>query len=120
MAATGLRAELLECCLATGSYDKTTVLWDVTVPSQPSPVAILTGQSDWIQAVAFDTHDHLATGSWDGTIVLWDTARLDKAVTSPVSQACAIIGTGLSERQWTQYAGGSPYKTTCETSHRPR
>jgi WD40 repeat protein len=106
--------------LATGSYDKTTVLWDVTVPSQPSPVAILTGQSDWIQAVAFDTHDHLATGSWDGTIVLWDTARLDKAVTSPVSQACAIIGTGLSERQWTQYAGGSPYKTTCETSHRPR
>jgi WD40 repeat protein len=45
--------------LATGSYDKTTVLWDVTVPSQPSPVAVLTGQSDWIQAVAFDTHDHL-------------------------------------------------------------
>lgn len=95
--------------LATGSYDKTTVLWDVTLPSQPSPVAVLTGQSDWIEAVAFDRHDHLATASYDGTIMLWDTARLDKAVTSPVSQACAITRTGLSRPRWAYYTNGYPY-----------
>jgi WD40 repeat protein len=100
--------------LATGSYDKTTVLWNVTVPSQPSPVAVLTGQSDWVAAVAFDTHGHLATASWDGTIILWDTAPLDQAITSPVSQACAIVGTGLSRRQWAQYTNGYPYRTTCK------
>jgi WD40 repeat protein len=99
--------------LATGSYDKTTVLWDIAVPSQPSPVAVLTGQSDWIEAVAFDAHDYLATASRDGTIILWDTAPLDQAVTSPVSQACAIVGTGLSRPQWARYAGGYPYRKTC-------
>jgi WD40 repeat protein len=99
--------------LATGSYDKTTVLWDIAVPSQPSPVAALTGQSDWIEAVAFDAHDYLATASRDGTIILWDTAPLDQAVTSPVSQACAIVGTGLSRPQWARYAGGYPYRKTC-------
>jgi WD40 repeat protein len=99
--------------LATGSYDKTTVLWNVTVPSRPSPVAVLTGQRDWIAAVAFDANDHLATASWDGTIIVWDTAPLDRAVTSPVTQACVVVGTGFTRPQWAHYAGSYPYQATC-------
>ncbi|TMQ35228.1 MAG: WD40 repeat domain-containing protein, partial [Planctomycetota bacterium] len=58
--------------LASGSQDKTIVLWD---PVTGTRRRTLRGHEDWVTALAF-TRDgkRLASGSWDGTVRLWDAA----------------------------------------------
>ena len=59
--------------MASGSSDKTIILWDVAT-RQPlgSP---LSGHTDAVASAAFNPDGSiLATGSWDKTIILWDLA----------------------------------------------
>jgi WD domain, G-beta repeat len=59
--------------LATGSYDKTAWLWNVTDPTQPTSLGQLTGHTDIVDSVAFSSDGHtLATGSYDRTVRLWN------------------------------------------------
>ncbi len=60
--------------LATGSDDRTVILWDLTDRNQPRRLGQpLTGHTDVVNAVAFSPDGRtLATGSRDKTVALWD------------------------------------------------
>ena len=60
--------------LATGSWDQTVRLWNVTDPAHPTPLGSpLTGHTGGVNAAAFSPDRHtLATGSGDQTVRLWN------------------------------------------------
>jgi WD40 repeat protein len=60
--------------LATGSYDGTVILWDLTDhPATPHPIGAKLGRDSPVTSMAFDgSGTTLATGSHDGTAFLWD------------------------------------------------
>ena len=60
--------------LASGSYDNSIKLWDI---STMTCVGTLEGHTDYIISVAFNTDGRmLASGSWDKTIKLWDISTM--------------------------------------------
>ena len=65
--------------MATGEWDKSVKLWDVT---SGSLVATMDGHTEQVVSVAFSPDGHmLASGSRDKTIKLWDVAG-DKVITT--------------------------------------
>jgi len=65
--------------LASGSIDKTVVLWDA---HRHTRLATLAGHADTVLQVAFSPDDRtLASGSVDKTIILWDVATRTRLTT---------------------------------------
>jgi WD40 repeat protein len=65
--------------LATGSYDSSVTLWDVTDPAKPRRLSTLTGEADEILAVAFSPDGRtLATTDLAGNAYLWDVTNPTK------------------------------------------
>ena len=62
--------------LATGSFDSTVRLWNVSDPAHPTPLGPpLTGHTKSVNAVTFSPDGHtLATGSFDSTVRLWNVS----------------------------------------------
>ncbi|MFJ3774182.1 WD40 repeat domain-containing protein [Streptomyces sp. NPDC090075] len=59
--------------LASGSTDRTVVLWDVTDASHPTRAVGLTSHRRAVNAVAFSPDGRLlASGSTDWSVILWD------------------------------------------------
>jgi len=56
--------------MASGSYDETIILWDVS-GFQLEPINQLRGHFSFVNSVAFIDDDHLVSGSDDKTIGLW-------------------------------------------------
>ena len=76
--------------LASGSRDKTLILWDVA--SRQPLGQPLTGHTDTVVSVAFSPDGRtLASGSWDKTLILWDVASRQ-----PLGQPL----TGHTNRVW--------------------
>jgi len=70
--------------LASGSGDKTIILWDVA--GQKPLGQPLTGHTGIVQSVAFSPDGKtLASGSEDKTIILWDVAS-QKPLGQPLTQ----------------------------------
>ena len=58
--------------LASGSKDKTVIMWDVAARQQ---VAVLRGHTETVTSVAFDpSGKYLASGSYDKTVRIWDVS----------------------------------------------
>ena len=62
--------------LATGSADKTVILWDLTDRARPHPLGKpLTGHTGYVSSVSFAPDGHtLATATGGFTVILWDVA----------------------------------------------
>ena len=109
--------------LASGSGDKTIILWDV---ASRQPIGQpLTGHSAVVSSVAFspDTPQGtggktLASGSCgnnrgdlciQGEIILWNVDPQ-----SWLARACRIVGRNFSRQEWDTYFPGEAYRKTCE------
>ena len=74
--------------LATGSWDRTVKLWDVTTGKE---LATLKGHTDAVSSVAFAPDGKtLATGSVDQTVKLWDVTTGKELATLKGHTACLI------------------------------
>ncbi|WP_194926323.1 nSTAND1 domain-containing NTPase [Catenulispora pinisilvae] len=76
--------------LATGYYDSTVRLWDVTDPARPAPRGPpLVGQTNIVQSVAFSPDGRvLASGGYDHTVLLWNVTDL----AHPVALGQPLLG----------------------------
>ena len=94
--------------LASGSADKTIVLWD-TVKHKPLAPPIV-GHTDLVSGLAFSPDgSKLASCSWDGSVRLWDMS-LD----AWQKRACGIVNGNLSWENWQRYIGDDQdYRNTC-------
>ena len=103
--------------LATGSDDKTVILWDVRDPTRPQRIGQpLTGHTDSVDSVAFAPDGHtLAIGSGDNTATLWDLIDLLFVRDHALQIACARSGRGLNPDEWNHFAGNLPYEQSCST-----
>jgi WD40 repeat protein len=62
--------------LASGSFDHTVIIWDVSDPHQPVRQATLSGHTDAVFSVGWSpTGTHLASGSQDRTVIIWDVSN---------------------------------------------
>ncbi|MEU9214431.1 WD40 repeat domain-containing protein, partial [Streptomyces sp. NPDC048415] len=90
--------------LATGSYDKTTRLWDVATGRALTTFA---GHTDVVTSVAFSPDGHtLATGSYDKTTRLWDVAT-GRALTTFAGHTDWVLSVAFSPDKGTLATGSS-------------
>ena len=71
----------------------------------------LRGNTDFVDAVAF-TRDGRSLVSGGDTVRLWDT-QLWSDVDELGRTVCKLVGSGFSEAEWAQYAGGIGYRRGC-------
>jgi WD40 repeat protein len=95
--------------LASGSFDNTVILWDVSDKANPVQLSQLAGHTSSVLSVDFSADDNtLASGSDDSTVILWDVS-----VESLKEKACRRAGRNLTQAEWERYLGTRPYNRTC-------
>jgi WD40 repeat protein len=81
--------------LASGSFDMTIILWDVSDPASPGIQGIpLQGHSSFVESVAFSRDGNtLVSGGDDQRIILWDVTQPSSAapIGAPIEQHTAKV-----------------------------
>jgi WD40 repeat protein len=94
--------------LAYGGDDRYLRLWDTADHTELGPFTV-----GAVNALAFSRDGRtLATAGNGGTIRLWK-GILWRSLTELRTTVCAVIGTGLSRSDWSEYAAGIPYRRSC-------
>jgi WD40 repeat protein len=86
--------------LASGSYDNTIRLWDLTTGAES---ARLEGHSAWVTALCVLPDGRLASGSWDYAILLWDPkteAARRHGHSGQVTALCVLPDGRLASGSW--------------------
>ena len=93
--------------LASSSRDNTVILWDVATGQPLGPPLI--GHTNWVWGLEFSPDGKiLASGGRDAKIILW---QVEDELWS--SRACRIANRNLTEAEWQQFFGETPYDETC-------
>jgi WD40 repeat protein len=99
--------------LATGGWDDTARLWDLTDEEPGATAVILRSLSNWlphVQFLAFTPDNRwLVMGIENGTIYLWALQQADL-----IEQACKTAGRNLNQDEWDQYFTGERQKTCAQ------
>ena len=97
--------------LASASFDNTVRLWDARTHKQLG--SALTGHTTLVFSVAFSPDGRtLASASGDETVRLWD-GLLWQSFAELRTEVCGLVGSGLTRTEWSQYAAGVSYRTSC-------
>ena len=95
--------------LASGSWDSTIILWDLTTRKPLGPP--LTGHTNAVYTLAWSSDGKiLASGSWDSTIILWDVATR-KPLGPPLTGHTNAVYTLAWSPDGTTLASGGDDKT---------
>jgi WD40 repeat protein len=97
--------------LASGGADNSVRLWDTQTMDELGPP--LGDHQNAVYGVAFSPDGHtLISGGGDGAVRVW-SGIFWRNLRDLESQACSLIGTGLSRAEWYRYARGIPYLPSC-------
>ncbi|MEV7601333.1 hypothetical protein AB0O91_28600 [Kitasatospora sp. NPDC089797] len=100
--------------LASGSADRTVILWDVTNPVQPYDLGGTSTRTGSITAVAVTPDGRtLLAAAEDRIVNLNDLTALDDLRAHAHALACTRAAGGLTAQDWSAYAPGLPYRSTC-------
>jgi WD40 repeat protein len=103
--------------LASGSADKTILLWDLAKHEPAAPP--LAAHTAAINSLAFSPDSHtLVSGGDDGAVILWPiqpaTWLHPVQPLSWLDRACYRAGRKLTQAEWQQYLGDKPYEQLCQ------
>jgi hypothetical protein len=74
--------------LATGSYDHTVRLWDLTARYTAAAPLVLSGHEGRVSALAISQNNHwLVSGSFDGTVRIWNLGANDPSASVTILRA---------------------------------
>ncbi|AQW46619.1 hypothetical protein SHXM_00082 [Streptomyces hygroscopicus] len=100
--------------VATGSSAGRAGLWAAGGSRPLTWATALTDTTAEVADVRFSRdRKTLAVTLDSGTVELWNLGDLPAIAAAPTTVACGITGTGLSRKEWRQYAPGLPYEPTC-------
>lgn len=100
-----------ETILATGSADKSVILWDITLPANPVQRVVFQGHSSAVLrgGIFFSADGKTLISASKDEVILWD---IDPE--SWLERACHIAGRNFTSSEWEQYVGNTiSYHLTC-------
>ena len=99
--------------VAAAGADGTILLWDVQTRRRIGTP--LTGHTGAVNSLALSADGQTLVSAGDTTVRVW-SGILWRKLAAVRAEVCGILGTGLSEGEWKQFAPEIAYRQTCPTA----